>query len=169
MSAKILTQSQLKELLHYDPLTGEFIRLVRTSNRIKVGDTAGNIHSSGYRYIRVCGISYFAHRLAFLYMDGSFPKHETDHINKLKGDNRWCNLRSVTKNVNQKNRKINANNKSNQTGVSWHSGHKKWMAYINDIGERIHLGYFDSFTDAVHVRKLAESKHNFHPTHGDKL
>lgn len=36
-----LTAKKLRELLHYDPQTGLFTRLVQTSNRVKVGDTAG--------------------------------------------------------------------------------------------------------------------------------
>jgi hypothetical protein len=48
----------------------------------------------------------FAHRLAFLYMDGALPPADkcVDHINGNPKDNRWDNLRIVTQFVNQQNR-----------------------------------------------------------------
>lgn len=53
------------------------------------------------------GYHYKASRLAWLYMTGEWPKYEMDHINHVKDDNRWVNLRDVTP----------AENCANRTGI----------------------------------------------------
>ena len=63
MAKRKLTLEQLKEELVFDPDSGTFLRLRRTSNRIKVGEIAGCIRSDGYRQIMILGIYRFAHRL----------------------------------------------------------------------------------------------------------
>jgi HNH endonuclease len=51
------------------------------------------INSDGYRVIEIDETEYFAHDLAWLWMTGEFPKGQIEHINGIKDDNRWCNLR----------------------------------------------------------------------------
>lgn len=88
----ILTQSFLKSILAYNPDTGEF-----TKNK----KIAGYIDKqSGYVKVMIKQKNYFAHRLAFLYMTGSFPTKHVDHINKDKSNNSWKNLREVSQEVN---------------------------------------------------------------------
>ena len=45
------TQESVKERYRYDPETGDFIRISRSSNAVKIGDVAGNLHHTGYIYI----------------------------------------------------------------------------------------------------------------------
>jgi hypothetical protein len=72
----------LKEVLDYEPTSGNFTWLKATNNRIKVGGVAGCINKvNGYRVIRINGRNYQAHRLAFLYIEGKFPTDDTDHVN----------------------------------------------------------------------------------------
>ena len=59
-------------------------------------------------------------------------------------------------------RKINKNNKSGITGVSWNSSRSKWEAKITFKQKTIHLGRFDNKRDAINARKKAEKKY-FHP------
>jgi hypothetical protein len=47
---------------------------------------------------------YLAHRLAFLYMTGQWPKEQLDHINGIRDDNKWANLREATPGQNSTNR-----------------------------------------------------------------
>ncbi|MCK9994454.1 MAG: hypothetical protein Dbin4_02974, partial [Alphaproteobacteria bacterium] len=98
-----LTQSRLKELLHYDPDTGVFTRRVQTSSNARVGDVAGCLHPEGYRHIQIDGKRYAAHRLAWLYMTGEWPTNQLDHLNGVRDDNRWGNLREATHGQNQQN------------------------------------------------------------------
>lgn len=82
-----------------------------------------------------------------------------DHINHCVYDNRKINLRVVTHSQNMSNKKIHSNNNSGITGVCWHKASNKWWAYISKNKQRIDLGYFNNFEDAVKARKEAEEKY----------
>lgn len=159
-----LTQKRLKEILDYDPETGIFT-YAKNHGRMKKGDRAGNINSHGYVNIKVLDRLWKAHRLAFFYMEGDTPG-AVDHINHVRTDNRWINLRPADRAINGKNQRMGSNNKSGVTGVFWHKSAKKWVAQIRVNRKRVHLGSFASFDDAVAARKEAEVEHGFHPNHG---
>ena len=162
----MISQTELKVLVDYSQSTGLFTRLIKTSSRVKVGDIAGYVHKiNGYRYIRAEGKSYRAHRLAWFYMTGEWPK-EIDHINHIKTDNRWENLREVTHQENGKNRSKSKNNTSGVTGVSRSKQTSKWAAHIRINGKLRCLGSFTDKFEAICCRKSAENKHGFHPNHG---
>lgn len=160
-----LTQSRLKELMHYNPDTGVFTRIVRTANCIKVGDVAGS-YSRGYLLIYIERKRYRANRLAFLYMTGSFPAAQTDHINHIRDDNRWVNLRAVTPSENTRNQSRRSNNLSGVNGVGWHQNKGKWHARIRLPNRLIHLGYFATLEEAATARQSANIKYGFHENHG---
>lgn len=161
MSDKI-TQERLKELLHYNPETGIFTRLKALSSNAKKGDIAGGINSTtGYGQIRIDYKSYQASRLAWLYMEGYFPENQIDHINRIKHDDRWKNLRHVTNQCNSRNCNISKNNSSGITGIVWNKREHKWQARIMISGNQISLGYFKSKYDAARARWEAEVKHGF--------
>lgn len=138
----MLTQSRLRELLHYDPETGRFTWISRPSNRVKIGSEAGRIDAGGYRGIRVDGVLYYAHRLAHLYMRGYWPAADVDHDNRVRSDNRWSNLIAATRSENLQNQGLAPNNKSGYRGVSFHKAAGKWAAerWIN--GQKHYLGLF---------------------------
>ena len=166
----MITQERLKELLHYCPETGVFTWLDyigRVNNQTKPGDTAGSLDKlSGYIRITVLGKAYRAHRLAFLYMTGSFPKDNTDHVNQVKHDNRWENIRDVTQAENTKNISMHKDNKSGFTGVYWCKRSIKWVSCVRVEGKLKNLGYFISLDKAIEARKKANIKYGFHPNHG---
>ena len=161
-----ISQETLKEFLHYDPLTGIFTWIKRNSNCIKIGDIAGCIDVYGYLLIGIKGKLYRAHRLAFLYMDGKFPTEQSDHINHVRSDNRWVNIRYVTQKENGKNQKKGKNNKSGVTGVHWDKSKNKWCAGIKIDHKYKHLGYHSNWFEAVCIRKSADHKYGFHENHG---
>ncbi len=99
-------------------------------------------------------------------MHGSFPKHQIDHVNGVRNDNRLSNLRTVTNAENTRNGKKRCTNTSGVTGVSWFKPNKSWGAYINAEGERRFLGLFKDLFSAATARKSAERKYNYHPNHG---
>jgi len=104
MTNLILTQARLRELLHYDPETGIFTWLQRRAGKAQKGSIAGRYHPSGHRIIRVDVTSYYAHRLAWIYVHSYIPDGLViDHINHVRDDNRICNLRPVTHKVNSQN------------------------------------------------------------------
>jgi len=161
----MITQKELKKRLKYDPETGIFTWLIITSNRVKVGDVAG-FNSCGYLRISLDNESYQAHRLACLYMIGKFPENQTDHINHIRNDNRWVNLRDVTHGENLKNSTMSKNNTSGITGVCWGKDIGKWISRIMVNRKDISLGRFACKFEAACVRKSAENKYGFHKNHG---
>ena len=121
----MLTQERLKQVVVYDPLTGLFL-----DNR--TGQERGHITKQGYRRIKVDNKNYLAHRLAVLFMTGEFPKNDVDHINRERNDNRWSNLRCVTRQENTFNQK--------RFGVDYYRG--KYRCRITLDGVTHYLGLF---------------------------
>ena len=56
--------------------------------------------------------------------------------------------------------KLSKNNKSGVKGVYYETRANKWRACIGFAGEKIRLGYFSSFDEAVLARRSAESLYN---------
>jgi len=100
----MLTQAELHQYLNYDPQTGIFTWKVKLSDKINIGQKTGCKNNRGYLLIKINKKLYRAHRLAWLYVYGYFPKFTIDHINRIKTDNRIENLRDVTIQENLKNK-----------------------------------------------------------------
>ena len=159
-----MNQDVLKEYLEYNPETGIF-KWIKFSGNSAVGNKAGwDCH--GYIYINLLNRAYPAHILAFLYMEGKLPIDEVDHINHIKNDNRWINLRVVTHAENGKNQKLRIDNTSGMPGVTWRNDIKKWRARIKDGIDRVHLGNFNYYIIACAVKKEAEIILGYHENHG---
>ena len=139
MSKKKLTQERLKEVLHYNPDTGIFIWK-------KTGKIAGNMDHKGYNRIGIDYSLYRSARLAFLYMTGKFPPVQADHKNRIRNDDRWCNLRPATNLENSKNRTVKS--ACGIDGISWNKAKNKWAVYIRIDGIKKHLGYFKDIESA---------------------
>jgi HNH endonuclease len=141
----MLTADRLRELMAYHPETGTFTFLVRRSSRALAGmHVAGSLNAIGYFQLLVDHRKYAAHRLAWLWMTGAGPKGEIDHRNGDRGDNRWANLRDVT-------RRQNNLNRQGDVGASFDKTRNKWTARI---GSR-HLGRFPTREEALAARRAA--------------
>jgi len=106
--------------------------------------------------LKVDGVKYQAHRLAWLYVYGYLPENDIDHIDRIKGNNRIENLREVSKVCNLRNTGNIRSNTSGVKGVSFINKKHKWQAQIMINRTSFHLGYFTSFTEAVCHRLAAE-------------
>jgi len=147
MAAKKLTAERLRELLTYDPETGVFTR--RVSRRgCSAGEVAGCLHSVGYFYVGVDRVKYPVHRLAWLYMTGSWPREEVDHINGVRSDNRWANLRAATKSQNMQNQRKSRGGTSKYLGVCRAHWGGKWLARIVANGKQKNIGIFQTEEEA---------------------
>lgn len=155
-----LTYDELKRLLHYDPITGVWTWKISRGKTSK-GDIAGTISNDGYRRISIYEISYNASVLAFLYMEGYMPENDVDHINRVRDDDRWVNLRHVTRQCNTRNTTLSSGNTSGITGISFHKLTKKWMAEITNNYKKEYLGVFDSKEEAAFARYQAELKNGW--------
>jgi HNH endonuclease/AP2 domain len=142
----MLSQDKLKEILDYDPSTGIFIWKISASPRSAIGSAAGFVHHTGYHLIKINKKQYPAHRLAWVYMYGSFPVDYIDHINGNKTDNRIVNLRNATNRENQQNQKRHRDGK--KAGVYFDTRRKKWIAIIQINRKRIYIGSFPTESDA---------------------
>ncbi|WP_447775200.1 HNH endonuclease signature motif containing protein [Pseudomonas chlororaphis] len=161
-----ITAEEARELLAYDPTTGVFTRRVQTCNRVKAGELAGSVNGNGYLRIRVKSKQYLAHRLAWLIVTGEFPADQIDHINGVITDNRWCNLRSATRQENDRNRAVRCDSASGCIGVRRHNKADRWVARITVGGRHINLGYFQDLFSAAAARKSAEAIHGYHENSG---
>lgn len=157
----MITQDRLKQLLHYNPDTGIFTRLIATSNNTKVGDIVGSKHHTGYLYAMIDYKTYSIHHLAWLYVYGEFPKLEIDHINGIKNDNKISNLRDVDKTTNMQNEvRARINSSSGLLGVRWRNDRNKWIASIRVNGKVKRLGSFDNKIEAYEC--YLEAKRLYH-------
>ena len=138
----MITLARLKEVLHYDPDTGVFTWIKRTSNRVSVGTTA-KPNGRGYVNISIDGVSYPAGMLAWLYVTGQRPEYEIGHKNGNHGDNAWINLRDVPHLTNIENIRRPHRDSRNMLGVQRQpSG--KFTAKICVSGRQIYLGVYDT-------------------------
>lgn len=167
----MIDQDIVKRFFRYNPDTGEFHRIAFVNNQGVLYSRESAVeskHQHGYFIAVVNGKRYRVHHLIFLYMTGSMPDKDVDHINGDRIDNRWCNLRLVDRVDNQRNQGVRTDNLTGRTGVYWYPPLNKYQAQITVNGKRIHLGYFEQQDDAITARQAAEVKHGFHANHGKR-
>jgi hypothetical protein len=149
-----LTQERLHELLDYNPGDGVFVwRRLPGRGRSRGGTVAGCLRPDGYRCVNVDYKLYLAHRLAFLYAYGRWPAEQIDHINRIKDDNRICNLREATNAQNSINRLTQRNNRLGICGVYFARG--KYVAGVTLNGRTTYLGRFVTAQEAAEAHRLA--------------
>lgn len=143
-----LTRARLRELLHYNPKTGQFHWWTRTGNRTWLGPLAGCVSRDGYRYIKVDHRIYREHQLAWFYMNGRWGRPLIDHRDGDGTNNRWTNLRQATRSQNCANCRRPRDNTSGYKGVHHYRRSGKWTAQICSNRKRFHLGTFETREEA---------------------
>lgn len=155
----MITQEELQSQLDYNKDTGIFTWKVRNSNRVKIGDIAGNKHNRGYIELKVFGERHLAHRLAWLYCYGNIPTM-IDHIDGDRSNNRISNLREVSHAENMYNSKVRSDNKSGIRCVSWNKRNNKWEVRVKVDGKLKNYGYYADIDEATKVAELVRKTHH---------
>jgi hypothetical protein len=157
----------LNECFEYNETTGILIRKTRPFNHFKttrtanhinsrdVGTIAGVLTSSGYFRSRVGGSKYMNHRIIWKMMTGNDPEFEIDHINNVRHDNRWCNLREANSEQNARNCVKSEINTSGFKGVHWNENESRWTCQLGFKNKRINCGHFKTKELAFEIYKLA--------------
>lgn len=155
--------------LRYEPETGKLYWRQTMNSRAPAGAEAGSSEGARYRKLKFKGKFYQCHRVIWDMLNPGDLLTESDRIDHIDHDrlnNRIDNLRKVSCAVNSRNMSKPVNNTSGVIGVHWYRPYNKWQAQISVENSRLHLGYFDSFHDAIAARKAAEIKYGFHKNHG---
>lgn len=125
------------------------------------GANAGRPMTNGYLQVPFHGERPYAHRVVWRVVTGSWPAGYIDHINGVKTDNRFCNLRDVSQDTNMQNTSLqpNKNNSVGLKGVSpFGLGYRAQIYVGGRGGKTIHLGYFESADDAHKAYVAAKIK-----------
>lgn len=158
MSKSTLTAGRLRFLLLYDPKTGIFTRKNKSNRHHVIGEKCGSPHNLGYIQIGVDGNNYLAHRLAWLYMVGTWPSCQVDHRDLDKKNNAWSNLREATAVQQSWNVAVRSSNVSGLKGVSFDKRRGRYVAYITRSGARSFLGSRFSAEEAHELYRSAVLK-----------
>jgi hypothetical protein len=158
MANSDVTAARLREVLNYDPETGIFTWRVRLKYSVPIGARAGSFPANGYCMIGIDGVHYRAHRLAWLYVYGEWPKNFIDHIDGNRLNNAIANLRDVSNKMNGHN--TNVPRRGNKTGLLGVLPYKngKFTAQIGVNGKSNHLGVFDTAEEA-HATYMAAKRY----------
>lgn len=144
-----LTADAVRDMLRYDPQSGNFW----WCKGRRVGQIAGTISKYGYVRITITHKSlmrrYMAHRLAWLYTHGEWPKKQIDHRDGVRSNNSLANLREASRAQNAANAKVR--NKNGFKGVAFHkarTSRRKFAAVIKIGTKQKTLGYFVTAKEA---------------------
>ena len=174
-----LTHIYLLETLDYNSLTGHLKWRERPSSHFKPGRASSEAicktwnkrfankivgslaKASGYLETSIDSKKYLVHRLAYFHYYGYLPENDIDHKDRIRTHNWIDNLREVSRQCNMRNAGMSSNNISGVKGVCVHKTTKKYQVYVTVNYERINLGLFENFDEAVLARWKGEVKYNF--------
>lgn len=161
----------LQKLLRYDAETGKLFwktrcvgafpdsRAAKSWNTRYAGKEAFTAcNNYGYLVGNVNYVLCLASRVAWAITYGRWPRHDIDHINGNRSDNRLKNLREATRSDNLCNRGPQSNNTSGHKGVYWSKRAGRWEASIGKEGCVKYLGRFESLVDAEAAYRAAAAK-----------
>lgn len=156
--------AELRSLFSYEPETGIVTRRRHAGTTARAGQVVGSLSGNGYLIVGIARRRLPLHRVIWALVHGSWPSDQIDHINGVKTDNRFCNLRAADRAQNSQNIAIRTDNTSGHIGVSFFRRRQMWQAYINVRGKRENLGYFDTAEAAASAYLVAKQRlHTFNP------
>ena len=143
----MLTHERLLQVFDYNPDTGVFKRKLKQTG-VSQGAVSGSRNNEGYLVTSVDSKIYKCHRLAWFYMVGKWPEGQIDHINGQKDDNRFQNLRDVSKVQNTQNqRRAQRSNKSTGVLGTYKVG-SKFAARVSHNNKKVYLGLYATIEEA---------------------
>lgn len=165
----ILSHEYLHKFYRYDPDTGDmWIAKHIPRSRSPVGTLVGrHLDQDGYKQVKIRGRTMLLHRVIWTYMTGDPPPTVIDHINRVKTDNRWVNLREATFRLNAINQTIDCNNTSGHKGSHFNRKSGKWHATIRIDGFKRFIGSYSTAQEAAMVYAVAA--HYFQPHNPDAM
>ena len=168
LTRETLTLNHLRTVYEYN--RGEFYRKTKTHLNAENSIVKSHFDKEGYEMIGILGVKggFRKHRVVWFYFHGRWPYGQIDHIDRNKSNNNIENLREVTDGDNKMNMPMYKNNKTGVCGVHLIKTTGYWRAKITVNKEIYILGHFKDFDEAVVVRKEAERRFGFSPTHGLK-
>lgn len=177
--AKLFDALELRKLLRYEPDTGFLFWLPRPAsmfpckcaqhrwNLRHAGKQAFNIKTeNGYLKSSILGRQVLAHRAVWAFVNGEWPKHQIDHMDGDRTNNRIENLRDVPEYINHRNNARKRGTTAPYNGVSQDKRTNRWIARIHYDGLSRHVGVYDTLEEAIQARRAAEAANGFHPNHG---
>lgn len=153
----MLTYEKADALVSYNPETGE-MRWRIDGRKRKAGTPAGGSLMKGYKRLKIDYQNYPHHRVAWLLMTGEWPPDQIDHINGVRTDNRWCNLRAANCSQNLANRTMKTKlglPKGVQIRKNGRFSAQAWLG-----GHRVCLGTYDTAAEA-HSAYLSAARSHF--------
>lgn len=162
-----LSVEEIQENWTYDKETGLFYWKISGKGILK-GKPTG--HSDGrYIVLQRRDAWVYAHRAAFVLVNGAWPTKDVDHINGDRLDNRFANLREASAAQNLRNRSVKSDSLTKVKGVTQDKRDGRFYAYIDFDGRRLSLGGFDNIADAADARIVAEKLHHEGFSYQDRL
>jgi hypothetical protein len=169
MARKTLPDRELlRQLLRYDPDTGEFTWLPRPREMFVInkahayevwnakyaGKSAGYFKKHGYLYITIVANKFLGHRLAWLIYHGPPVPNSIDHMDGNSRNNRIANLRAATQSQNLANAGMNKRNKLGVRGVYYSERDKLFCVDVR-INDEQYRGWFRTLEEAIKAQQDA--------------
>jgi hypothetical protein len=122
--------------------------------KINSGKKVGTMRPDKYITCQINNKAFQVHRLIYWFNSGEEPLKGDiiDHINNNPSDNRYENLRLVTRVENG----YNVKSTNELRGVDYIKRNDNWLARITVNKNRIRLGTFSTKEEAISARKAAE-------------
>ena len=141
--------AELTTALRYAKGDGGIYNTRDLAPRARAGAARGQLAPSGYIVTNLVHRQTAAHRLAWFLVTGEWPD-QIDHINGVRADNRWVNLRAVDSKTNSENNHV-------ARGYHYHKAAGKYMARIRTNGVEHYLGLFSTPEEARAAYTAAKS------------
>lgn len=157
MKEHTITADNVQELFDYDPITGD-LTWKNNRRRARAGNLVGSICGKGYRRTVYEGKAYTIHRIVWFLMEGYWPD-TIDHIDGVKDNNRFDNLRNGTQMENNQN-VLKPKGGGRLVGVTYREKYNHFRVHFKRNNETYKIPTTKDFFEAVCLRKSLEINWN---------